>query len=217
MEWRQTVTRNPVAVFYHPERKKRKDEILLLTSSVVLWEHSVKSCQCLSSFDRNKSSGSSPPFPPSLCGGSRLPSCSKYTHVRWSTDSQLPGFMNGNVYFIVLGHSRIQFGISVKWAVMKTPDCMQVVLLLLQLVPYISKASLSFIVASPSAQCGPQRILSSKDKRQPGANTSPFKRQSPPVILWLMNLVKSRRGSGVLEYHNIKDGLFCSGVTQFSS
>lgn len=48
-------------------------------------------------------------------GGSSLPSQSKDIH----RDSQLPKFMNGNVYFIVLSHtgkrhSRIHFGIFVK-------------------------------------------------------------------------------------------------------
>ena len=64
---RRTVTILPF------EKKKAKDDILLLTSSMVRWEHSVKSCQRLSSFDRNKSSGRTrcppPPSPSScLCG-----------------------------------------------------------------------------------------------------------------------------------------------------
>lgn len=47
-----------------------------------------------------------------LSGGSTLPSQSKDIH----RDSQLPKFMNGNVYFIVLSHTgkwhgRIHFGI----------------------------------------------------------------------------------------------------------
>lgn len=132
MKRRHTITRQSIAVFYEKGKKKReKDDVLLLTSSVVRWEHNVKSCQRLSSFDRNKSSGRtqwpslpvwrlytpawvSPwtppptPVPPpkiSKFGGLSLGNWIEKTK-RWTGDSTLSKCMNGNVQFIVLGHTR---------------------------------------------------------------------------------------------------------------
>lgn len=108
------------ARFYHRKKKRRGKKKMIYCFWPHPWSAENIVSKVASAFlhltETNPQEGLGGP-PPAVCRlyallacvgfpwGSSLPSRFKDIQVRWTRDSQLPKFMNGNVYFIVLGHT----------------------------------------------------------------------------------------------------------------